>query len=296
MRLILIIFIAWLSGWFAYSASLFLIHQESPFTHDVGIMGYWSLIFGLPFCLAIITPVFLLLQVFLKKHTGRVMFSVVAMTLSVTYISLILGSPFKSPEVMLMLIFAITSSLVFGILYPWTIVEPRAGWKEWLKALVIITITAISLGYISKLLEPEIKQLVIEMPSGFRGNLCVDHNIAECPPIPLENGKLILRFPENGYLCTSSDVINGPQNHEFFFIEDGKRTPMPYVVNRGISGSGSGGYETKSGETRHYEFTDWHISTSEELKEFYNPDIKVRPVAHETCDKKIKRIDEENRK
>lgn len=296
MRLILIIFIAWLSGWFAYSASLFLIHQESPFTHDVGIMGYWSLIFGLPFCLAIITPVFLLLQVFLKKHTGRVMFSVVAMTLSVTYISLILGSPFKSPEVMLMLIFAIASSLVFGVFYPWTIVEPRAAWKEWLKALVIITIAAISLGYISKLLEPAIKQLVIEMPSGFRGNLCVDHNIAECPPIPLENGKLILRFPENGYLCTSSDAVYGRQNHEFFFIEDSKRTPVSYALNRGIGGSGSGGYEITPGEIRSYETTHWFIGIDEDFKKFHNSDIKVKPLAHETCEKKIKRIDAGNKK
>lgn len=66
---------------------------------------------------------------------------------------------------------------------------------------------------------------VYEVPEGFQGWVLISFQHPECPPIPLEGGKLVFRIPPSGVLCTSSTLQTGWARDEYYFV--GKvRTPI----------------------------------------------------------------------
>jgi len=125
IRALVLIGCSWLGGWVAYGLSLWLLYRESPFQHDVYIMGYWSLFYGLPFCLLVIVPSFLGLRAVFKSRLSGSMRALTACCLSFGYMTLLIGWP-TIPETVLLHLFAAASSLIFGYGFSWMIAGKSA--------------------------------------------------------------------------------------------------------------------------------------------------------------------------
>jgi hypothetical protein len=184
MRLTLLIIISWLAGWFAYGVSLAIIYGESPFTHDVLIMGFWPLVFGLPFCLFAIVPVLSLLRVWRPGWPNRYASAVLSMLLSVSYIGMLVGSPFEMPESLLMHIYTMASSLLFGLGYPWAVARPGTALGQWAVSFAVFIIAGTGIGVWLKNMQRPVQEITLEITDGFRGYTCLEVNRSGCPELP----------------------------------------------------------------------------------------------------------------
>ena len=120
MRLAVLIVGSWLGGWVVYGLSLWLLYKESPFQHDVYIVGFWSLFYGLPFCLLVIVPSFLGLRTVFKSRLSGSIRVLTACCLSFGFMTLLVGWP-TIPDTVLFHLFAAASSLIFGYGFSWVI-------------------------------------------------------------------------------------------------------------------------------------------------------------------------------
>ncbi len=75
---------------------------------------------------------------------------------------------------------------------------------------------------------------VYQIPPGYTGWAMVLYESEACPPIPLENGKLIFKLGPNGQLCTSSRVKGGWATRSFYYM-----TKPP--VQLPVTAAGGGG-------------------------------------------------------
>ena len=119
-RLPVLIIGSWLGGWATYGLSLWLLYHESPFHHDVYVVGFWSLLYGLPFGLLVIVPSLLGLRRVCKRSLSGGVLSLIACCLSFGYMSLLFGLP-MSPERVLFHLFAAASSFLFGQGFSWAV-------------------------------------------------------------------------------------------------------------------------------------------------------------------------------
>lgn len=55
------------------------------------------------------------------------------------------------------------------------------------------------------------------IPQGYIGWICVEFNVQGTPPLPLENGYYLLKFPRDGWLQTSSKVEYGWAKDEYYY-------------------------------------------------------------------------------
>lgn len=67
---------------------------------------------------------------------------------------------------------------------------------------------------------------LFELPEGFRGWVLIRFEHSECPPLPLEQGRLVFRIPATGVLCTSNSMETGVAKDEFRYSGNA-RTPIP---------------------------------------------------------------------
>lgn len=68
------------------------------------------------------------------------------------------------------------------------------------------------------------------IPDGFTGWAITQFNVQDAPPLPMEDGYLVHRYPEDGRLHTSSDSNTGWSKREYYYQQDGSRQPLPVVT------------------------------------------------------------------
>lgn len=74
------------------------------------------------------------------------------------------------------------------------------------------------------------------IPAGFSGWVRVDFRKKGAPPLPTEDGRLLLKLDEHGTLQTSSDPQSGHGKDDFFFYYSAdRRTP---ISNAGVCKGG----------------------------------------------------------
>jgi len=72
------------------------------------------------------------------------------------------------------------------------------------------------------------------IPEGHRGWIKIDYLVKSAPELPIQDGHRIIRFPDSGYLQTSSAQLDGWASDEFLMESPEHRTAMA----RTISGQG----------------------------------------------------------
>jgi hypothetical protein len=64
------------------------------------------------------------------------------------------------------------------------------------------------------------------VPEGFKGWARIDFRRKGAPPLPTEDGRLLLKLNAQGKLETSSDPLSGHGNDDFFYYSGDRRTPL----------------------------------------------------------------------
>jgi hypothetical protein len=73
------------------------------------------------------------------------------------------------------------------------------------------------------------------IPAGYSGWVRVEFRHKDAPPLPMEDGRLLLKLDLQGTLQTSSDPQLGHGRDEFFYYSGDRRTP---VSNAGVCKGG----------------------------------------------------------
>jgi hypothetical protein len=64
------------------------------------------------------------------------------------------------------------------------------------------------------------------IPAGYSGWVRVDFRQKDAPPLPMEDGRLLLKLNAQGALQTSSDPQLGHGRDDFFYNSGDRRTPL----------------------------------------------------------------------
>jgi hypothetical protein len=64
------------------------------------------------------------------------------------------------------------------------------------------------------------------IPAGYSGWVRVNFRQKGAPPLPLEDGRLLLKINGDGTLLTSSDPLIGHGKDDFYFYSGDRRTPL----------------------------------------------------------------------
>jgi hypothetical protein len=73
------------------------------------------------------------------------------------------------------------------------------------------------------------------IPAGYSGWVRVDFRHKNAPPLPMEDGRLLVKLDAQGALQTSSDPQLGHGRDDFFYYSGDRRTP---VSNAGVCKGG----------------------------------------------------------
>ena len=71
---------------------------------------------------------------------------------------------------------------------------------------------------------------VFEFPKGYIGSACIEDNRPDCAPTLYEKGKWVYRFPDNGYICTSSNFIYGRAKDEYYYVDGSNRKQINWEL------------------------------------------------------------------
>jgi hypothetical protein len=64
------------------------------------------------------------------------------------------------------------------------------------------------------------------IPAGFTGWTCIEFRRKGAPPLPMEDGRLLLKLNEQAALKTSSDPLSGHGKDDFFYYSGDRRLPL----------------------------------------------------------------------
>jgi hypothetical protein len=114
------------------------------------------------------------------------------------------------------------------------------------------------------------------IPAGYKGWARVDFRQKGSPPLPTEDGRVLLKLNEKGALKTSSDPLPGHGRDDFFYYAGDRRTPLS---NLGVCKGGMvWGIATMVDETTSTPFTRLFIGTEDEYRRAVDPDRKDWPA------------------
>jgi hypothetical protein len=95
--------------------------------------------------------------------------------------------------------------------------------------------------------DPGRQPLLYEIPAGYTGWVSVQFYRPDCPALPAEGDRQLIRVPRNGQLCTSSALGFGDAKDDYFFVDEaGRRTEArdrihrEHVALEGAAGSPTG--------------------------------------------------------
>jgi hypothetical protein len=115
---------------------------------------------------------------------------------------------------------------------------------------------------------------VREFPEGFFGWAIIIWDIPGSPALPIENGKILERFPSDGVLITSSKLHFGVATDEYYFIDgDGRRLSVKPQTRAGAVGN-----MQQSG--RRMDFFSEFIGTDEQRKSAPKRDQLLSELFH----------------
>ena len=86
-----------------------------------------------------------------------------------------------------------------------------------LVCLTLVSATAVWDSGCRSCASPEHQHEVVIVPDSYNGWITVEHDVVGAPPLPVYDGKVVFRVPDNGYLATSTPVFEGSVSTSFEF-------------------------------------------------------------------------------
>jgi hypothetical protein len=93
---------------------------------------------------------------------------------------------------------------------------PNALIRDALKRLkLVLLLFASVVGVACETRTPE----VIEVPDGYVGWIVVEYGRTDCPSLPVQNGKVVVRLNERGRICVSDASPNGVAVDTWLYVK-----------------------------------------------------------------------------
>jgi hypothetical protein len=152
------------------------------------------------------------------------------------------------------------------------------------KALVIGSILGLPLLIAAVVVGPTAFDLVFHrqspeqflVPAGYQGWARVEFRQKGAPPLPIENGRALLKLDEHAKLRTSSDPPSNHNNDEFFYYAGDRRTPLS---NAGVCKGGMvWQVETMVDEPTSTPFTRFFVGTEAQYRHEVDPNGNQFPA------------------
>jgi len=107
------------------------------------------------------------------------------------------------------------------------------------------------------------------IPAGFSGWARINFRQKGAPPLPMEDGRLLLKLNAQGTLQTSSDPLAGHGSDDFFYYSDYSRTPLS---NAGVCKGGMvWQVETMVDESTSTPFVRFFVGTEDQYRHEVDP-------------------------
>jgi hypothetical protein len=114
------------------------------------------------------------------------------------------------------------------------------------------------------------------IPAGYSGWARVDFRQTGAPPLPTEDGRLLLKLDEHGTLRTSSDPQSGHGKDDFFYYASDRRTPLS---NAGVCKGGMvWQIETMVDESTSTPFVRFFVGSEDQYRHIVDPTGKDWPA------------------
>jgi hypothetical protein len=110
------------------------------------------------------------------------------------------------------------------------------------------------------------------IPAGYIGWARIDFRQKDAPPLPMEDGRLLLKLDEHGTLKTSSAPMSGHGKDDFFYYSGDRRTPLS---NAGVCKGGMiWQIETMVDEPTSTPFVRFFVGTEDQYRHEVDPNSK----------------------
>ena len=114
------------------------------------------------------------------------------------------------------------------------------------------------------------------IPAGYHGWVRINFRQKGAPPLPTEDGRLLLKLDAQGTLQTSSDPLSGHGNDDFFYYSGERRTPLS---NAGVCKGGMvWQVETMVDEPSSTPFVRFYVGTEDQYRHEVDPAGKDWPA------------------
>ncbi|MES1240048.1 MAG: hypothetical protein ABUT39_00375 [Acidobacteriota bacterium] len=96
--------------------------------------------------------------------------------------------------------------------------------RAFARMLLLLTVVGIVLGT-AGCQNPQRPPFIFEIPAGYKGWVSVQFFRPDCPEVPLEGEKVVVKIPANGSLCTGTPLGFGEVRDEYYYVDaSGNRT------------------------------------------------------------------------
>jgi hypothetical protein len=114
------------------------------------------------------------------------------------------------------------------------------------------------------------------IPAGYNGWVRIDFRQKTAPPLPMEDGRLLLKLDAQGALQTSSDPLTGHGKDDFFYYAGDHCTPLS---NSGVCKGGMvWQIETMVDDRTATPFTRFFVGTEDQYRRIADPTGKDSPA------------------
>lgn len=92
------------------------------------------------------------------------------------------------------------------------------------KMLLLVTVLGVVLG-VAGCENPTRPPFIFEIPAGYKGWVSVQFFRPDCPEMPMEGEKILVKLPADGRLCTATALGFGKAADEYYYVDAaGNRT------------------------------------------------------------------------
>jgi hypothetical protein len=113
------------------------------------------------------------------------------------------------------------------------------------------------------------------IPDGFKGWVRIDYRQKDAPPLPIEDGRRLLKLNAQGMAVTSSDPPSGHGKDDFLYYSADRQTPLS------SAGVCKGGMiwqvQTMVDERTSMPFTRFFVGTEDEYRQAVDPLGRILP-------------------
>ncbi|MGO9087103.1 MAG: DUF6843 domain-containing protein [Candidatus Sulfotelmatobacter sp.] len=114
------------------------------------------------------------------------------------------------------------------------------------------------------------------VPAGYNGWVRINFRQTGAPPLPMEDGRLLLKLNAQGTLQTSSAPLSGHGKDDFFYYSGDRRTPLS---NAGVCKGGMvWQIDTMVDEPTSTPFVRFFVGTEDQYRHIVDPTGKDWPA------------------